>query len=641
MKSLLSAAARIASPDCALADDEFRLLMRLAEEGHCVSAAENIQAFILFSRRPLVHASGRGILKEEAETKHGFPGSAICPGASVFSFAASWLIGAALIAFALSLIFPSSTDITAFFLSRQDRWLLLVEAAVLTAGSIELRARDKPLIADLRLPLIVSGVLLLACFAGHYFVLSNYDMSRDEQMATFDAAVFAHGQLVQKLPAFWRDHADALNTIFMYPAEHRGAWISSYLPGNAAFRALIGGLTTPVLTGPLMTAIGALALWGCVRQIWPQDREAAVVALLLYAGSAQVIFTGMTAYAMPAHLALNLIWLWLFLRRALWADILALGVGFIATGLHQPLPHPLFAAPLLFLLLIEKQWSRVVIYALGYVAIGLFWLWWPNWMWGLVQAFNDTQKPMGVDYLTRLIEIVGLGQANGLRDMGANLLRFIAWQHLLLIPLLFLGLRIARRDRLAGALAVGIVLTIYAMTIIMPYQGHGFGYRYLHGLVGNCILLAVYGWKSLRDNHSKWRALLLRASAAGIVVVMPLQAWMAHAFYAPAAGISARINTRAADYAIIGPDDVPFAKDLVYNPPRLDRRPVRLRRDKIDWQLTKAICAKHAVIALVGDGTLEPIDAYYGFVHSTRADPADKALARVLTESGCRVSSIE
>lgn len=547
-----------------------------------------------------------------------------------------WLFGAALLAFALSLFFNPYVDVSAFYLAREDRWLLLGGAGLMVAVSIRLRGRDAPLAAGIRLPLVVAATLFLACLAGHYWVLAGYDQSRDEQMATFDAAVFASGRLVQPIPTLWRDHAGALNTLYMYPAEHQGAWISSYLPLNAALRALAGFIATPALTGPLMTVIGALALWGCARRIWPQDREAPVVALLLYTASGQVIVTGMTAYAMPAHLALNLTWLWLFLRRAWWADAAALAVGFVAVGLHQPLMHPMFAAPVLSLLLLEKQWRRAAVYALGYAAIGIFWLWWPSWTWTLVQATAGAQQPQGVDYFTRLAMTVLRGDRN-LPYMLVNLLRFVAWQHILLLPLLVLSLKIARKDRLAGALAAGVLLTTFVMAVILPFQGHGFGYRYLHGLIGNCILLAVYGWKSLGARQGTWRALLLRTSIAGIVVLVPLQLWMAHGLYASAAEVSARIEASDADYAVVGEEDVSFAFNLVHNPPLLDRRPVRLARGAVDPTLARLICANHASVALIGDGVLEPIAAYYGASQMTTADDANRAFAPMLARAGCRV----
>src|SRR3546814_12221723 len=77
----------------------------------------------------------------------------------------------------------------------------------------------------------------------------------------------------------------------------------------------------------------------------------------------------MTAYAMPAHLTINLCWPWFVLRRRWWADAAALTLGFFAVGLHQFHYHPLFAAPILFLLLLRQDWGRAAFYALGYLAI--------------------------------------------------------------------------------------------------------------------------------------------------------------------------------------------------------------------------------------------------------------------------------
>src|SRR3546814_1850670 len=101
----------------------------------------------------------------------------------------------------------------------------------------------------------------------------------------FPYTTLFRSQLVAPLPAQWWDHADALNTMYMFITDHREAWASAYLPVNAALRALVGWVAVPTLTGPLLTLLGALALWACARRIWPENREAAVVALLLYARS--------------------------------------------------------------------------------------------------------------------------------------------------------------------------------------------------------------------------------------------------------------------------------------------------------------------------------------------------------------------
>lgn len=550
---------------------------------------------------------------------------------------AGFVVAAMLLLFAVG----GGANLSLFYLHRQDQWLLLAGTVAIALCLWRPVRHEAGFSGSWRLALVVGGTMVAAAFAGHYLILSGHDLSRDEQMAAFDAAIFAKGVLAAPLPSLWRDHADALNTMFLYPAEQRGAWVSAYLPLNAVLRSLVGLVATPTLTGPLMTFVGALALWGCARRIWPQDREAPVVAMLLYAGSAQVLFTGMTAYAMPAHLALNLCWLWLFLGRRWWMDGVALALGFVAVGLHQPHMHPLFVGPILFLLLLEKSWGRAAFYFVGYAAIGAFWLWWPNAMWAISQASDVVHKPEGVDYLTRLLTELHKGNRMALANMAANLLRFAAWQHLLLVPLLLIGFRMIRRDRLAGALAAGVLLTIIVMAVILPYQGHGFGYRYLHAVMGSCILLAAYGWITLGQDRAIWRSVLLRATAAGLCVLLPMQAWMAHQFYTPFARVSKRIDASRADYVVVGDTDVPFSTDLVINPPFLDRRPIRLLRGAIDPALTQQLCVGHPAVALVGEPVLAPISAYYDFTPQASVARANAGLADRLSKAGCRVAMLD
>jgi len=551
-----------------------------------------------------------------------------------------FVIGSALVAFVISLTFRPHVYVSAFLLHRQDRWLLLIAAGLVALCCVRLPVRRSLPVVRTRTWLIAALALLIVTYVGHFRVLDGYDFSRDEQMASFDAAVFASGHLVAPLPAFWRDHADALNTLFMYPAPHRAAMISDYLPLNAALRALFSLVGMAYLVGALITATGALALWGCVRRLWPEDREAGLVALVLYAGSAQVLFAGMTSYAMPDHLALNLVWLWLFLRRKLASDMAALAVGFAATGLHQPLMHPIFVAPFVAMLLVERRWGRAGLFVFGYGAITLAWMAWPGWMWTLSQDSAGTMPPAGVDFVTRLAKLLHDRDPMALPNMFANLLRFIAWQHVLLVPLMLIGARTWRSDPMIAALAGGLVLTTLTMAAIMPNQGTGFGYRYLHGLIGNAILLAIYGWKTLGPELGQWRALLVRTSAAGALVLIPLQAWMAHEYYASAAQTAARIGAIDADYAVIGSRDALTSDDFVLNPPWLDRRPLRLLRDQLDPRTTAAICRAHPSVALVGDGPLAPIADYYALERVPLAR-INAIVAPYLAHAGCRVRVID
>lgn len=550
-----------------------------------------------------------------------------------------WPAILACMASAIAALQGAGGNLTLFYLYWQDRWLLLAAALLLASCTWRLAVRSRPLSGDGRWAPRIGAMMAAAAFAGHYMILSGHDLSRDEQMATFDAAIFARGQLVAPLTGIWRDHAEALNTMFMYPMGESAAWISTYLPLNAALRAFFGLLGDPALTGPATVLAGAVALWGCARRIWPDNRETAIVALFLYAGSGQILFNGMTAYAMPAHLALNLCWLWLFLRRVMWGDAAALAVGFVAVGLHQPVMHPLFVAPILFLLVLERDWRRAALYFVGYAAIGAFWAWWPSAMYSLVAGNALAPKSEGVDYVSRLVATIADSDGMRIANMVANILRFFSWQHLLLLPLLPFGIAVARRDRLAGALVGGILLAVAVMLVILPYQGHGFGYRYLHGLIGSFILLAAYGWTTLGEAKAIWRGLLLRTTVADLIVVLPLQAWMAHSFYVAPAQVSKRIAGSAADYVVVGGADAPFAADLVVNPPFLDKQPIRLLREAIDPALVRALCASRPRVALLEPNDLAPIVAYYRMSKPV-ADAPHRALAGDLRAAGCTVVPI-
>jgi hypothetical protein len=301
----------------------------------------------------------------------------------------------------------------------------------------------------------------------------------------------------------------------------------------------------------------------------------------------------------------------------------------------------MFAGPLLSLLVVERQWRRAAIYALGYTMIGAFWLWWPSWIWSLLLAGPDARPQAGVDYITRLAAIISDRDRMSLADTLTNLLRFVAWQHLLLLPLMLLGWRVARKDRFAEALALGVIVTALVMAVILPYQGYGFGYRYLHGLIGNCILLGVYGWKSLGARQAEWRQALIRTSVGSLLIILPLQLWMSHAFYAPAARADSRIAEIPADYAIIGRDDAPFSLDLVHNPPKLDHRPVRLLGEEVTAQVAALICRDRPSVALANDHMFDEINEYYGFPLRHTAAERNLVLAPRLEAAGCRVEMLQ
>ena len=531
---------------------------------------------------------------------------------------------------------PITTD----YLMLQDIWLLPVQLG-LAGLTLEVLAgpwrRVRPFVLSNRgLALLVLAIVVLD-YAGHRWLLLGYDLSRDEQMASFDTWIYAHGRLAWPLPPGWRVDAGALNLLFMLPVARPIAWVSAYLPGNSALRALVGVVADPALTGPLLTGLSVGLAWGCARRLWPQDRESALVAALLLALSGQVVMTGMTAFAMPTHLAANLLWLWLFLAGRRSTDVAALAVGFVATGIHQPLFHPLFVAPWLVVLMVQRRWGRLALFCGAYLVIGLFWLAWPHLTLGLV-AGPQSLTASGADYLSRLRDTLALADQRW-PIMGANLLRALCWAPFALLPLVLLGVAAARRDARAAALLAGVLVPLALMVAILPYQGHGFGYRYLHGVLGNVALLGAYGWRRLAPWHARVRPALLVGAGLSALVALPLQAMFTHRLYAAFAHTSAAISASGADYAIIGADDAPLALDLVANPPDLGNRPVRLSNGDIADidALAARICHPGVSVALPTDDLFSEINATFHTAPGGQANGRLAAQSSLFADAGCRV----
>jgi hypothetical protein len=236
----------------------------------------------------------------------------------------------------------------------------------------------------------------------------------------------------------------------------------------------------------------------------------------------------------------------------------------------------------------------------GYLAAGLFWLWWPHLTLGAVTGPDSALVNVGSDYVSRLIDTLAQNSDNGTL-MAANLLRMAVWTHPALWVLAAVGAWMGRRDGRVLALLGGIVVVLVVMGLILPYQGHGFGYRYLHPLLGNAALLGGLGWQRLgRAWRDRLRGGMVALSALTLLVLMPMQGWMAHRLYGAFADASAKIDAAHADYVIIGNYDAPLALDLGINRPDLSNRPLRLieyGQDDLE-EMAPRLCRHGETVAL-------------------------------------------
>ncbi|MGA9599487.1 MAG: hypothetical protein WBS22_04400 [Methylocystis sp.] len=450
-------------------------------------------------------------------------------------------------------------------------------------------------------------VVMLGALGAHR-VLLDYPLSWDEWLARFDALIFRSGRIVAPLAEEWRRYADALAwQSFMQPVADHAALVSAYLPVNAGLRALIGGWTDERLTSPLLAALAILSAYGVGRRLWPDRRDAAFVAAVLVLTSSQVLVTAMTPYAMTAHLAFNLLWLWLFLHDTRLSHAGAILIGFLASGLHQLVFHPLFAAPFVFSLYRQKRIGLALIYALSYAGIALFWI--SYWKIGL--ALQNLAAPGAAPgagaiagtrfFFERVASLLIDYEWQSIPLMLKNSLRFIVWQNPLLPPLAALSWRALAQDRrYARELLAGVPLTFALMCLLMPYQGHGWGYRYLHGLIGNLALLAGFGWIAATSGvtaraGAAMRTALLLSSAFSLFILLPAHLEGARALTEPYARADTALRLAKSDIVLIDKTGMRYGSDFTRNDPFMRERPIRLALDKLSDADLAALCARYSL----------------------------------------------
>ena len=187
------------------------------------------------------------------------------------------------------------------------------------------------------------------------------------------------------------------------------------------------------------------------------------------------------------------------------------------------------------------------------------------------------------------------------RVMIRNLLRFVGWQHILMAPLFVVGcLSLRRAPAILWPLAAGIALTFGLAFVMMPYQGYGWGYRYLHGLIGSCALIAAWGFVVLRQTvdeafKAHARSLFIAASAVTLLALVPARIAQVREMVQPYAGALAAIRSTDADVVLVDSTGYRMAVDLVRNQPDLRNRPVILDLKFLKPGQAKELCAAHSV----------------------------------------------
>jgi hypothetical protein len=344
-----------------------------------------------------------------------------------------------------------------------------------------------------------------------------------------------------------------------------------------------------------------VATYAVGRRLWPERPRAALMAAGLLFTSSQFLVTAMTPYSMTAHLALNMVWLWLFLRGGRLGHAGALIVGFLATGLHQIIFHPLFAAPFVLDLWIRRRWRLAALYTAGYAAICVFWLlYWSLALRSVGAAPHLAGEAGAPRIIQQVLHLLGAFNLGGLGLMAKNLARFMTWQNPLTVPLVILGAVPALRASGAmRSLLLGLLLTTAAMLIILPAQGAGWGYRYLHGFLGSAALLATQTWMtttdSLREENRAVARVMVCIMFVAAALLVPVRAWQAHQVVHPYVLATRHIQQLRADVVLVAEDQVLLPRRLVRNDPDLVRRPLTMPLPVLDGARLRQLCTDHSV----------------------------------------------
>lgn len=426
-----------------------------------------------------------------------------------------------------------------------------------TTGSTSSVRHDRLLLVGIALIVFVTTAL------GTHLIAHNYALTADENLADFQAKIFLHGRTRAEVPAPWREVVRVIQPTFVsyFPATH--SWNSSYLPVYAAMRALFQSVQLQSLLNPLLAAITLIALYGVARNIWPAARGNAWVAIALLASSTQFLLMSMTSYAMPAHLALNTIWLWLYSRPERRIFYLVPFIGVLAIGLHQPTVHALFAAPFLLRLVWQRRWGQVFFFGAVYLAGCATWyLWWNNY---------QTPSAGGVRSFFQLFN------ARMAIIQPMNLLLLLSWLSLPTALLAILGFR--RSFRISPFLqdcAFSCIITFGFYYFFFAAQAHGWGYRYFYGMLSCLVLIAIVGWNFLSQMIGDHRAKIFVCAgvAASFLVQFPLRCVQVERFVRPYARTAALLHAIPAEVVAFDPRDAWYSADLVRNDPFLQERPI-------------------------------------------------------------------
>ncbi|HEY4216027.1 MAG TPA: hypothetical protein VGM67_02755 [Gemmatimonadaceae bacterium] len=410
---------------------------------------------------------------------------------------------------------------------------------------------------------------------GFFVVFEHFYLIDDEYSAWFQAVIFAAGKLHGAVPAEWCGWIGALTPTSVTPHPSSCTWELSFLPLHSLYRSLFLIVHADWLAGPVTAALTIALVASTARKLWPNRPERAWIAVVVLATSMQFLFMSMTMYSMPTHLLCSALWLWLYVDNRRWSIAALPFVGFIALGVHSPIPHGLWIAAFLLRFVRDRRWGVALYVGVGYALALSFWAGHLE----IARSVSGSVAGMASGSATVHAVRAPFGFPNALARMTTvmNLALVATWNApIALLCVIVAALSWRSLDTTSRDLVLSLGVIVVARAVSAPLQGGGWGYRSIYDGMSNIALLAACGVDVMASSIGRRRALGLFAAstAAAVIVQLPLRARQVHAIVAPYARTYRWMTQLPAKVVLFDSEDAMWGSMLLRNDPFLRNSPV-------------------------------------------------------------------
>ena len=370
-----------------------------------------------------------------------------------------------------------------------------------------------------------------------FFLYHSYALCMDEFAPQFQAMIFASGKI-------WGTWSDVLlksmpfQGSFYTVGPNSGHVVSAYWPGYALLKTPFEYLGLPEILNPMLAVIFTFAMIRLARLPFLKfnnpigdfvnDRTSTGWILILTFGTASFFVNGISFYAYTAVMASNALVFYLVGRGSQKNLFLGGCIGGFALGLVNPVPHVLFALPLVGWSIFRDQRKSLYLIA-GYLLTGVpFAFGWP-----VLRDLISHETPVSArSMITTLFDGLwlrdfsraGLGGKKPFEVNFAWLLKFELWAFPGFTCLSFAGLWRTRSLPISRVCASQIFFVFLFYFLFVPfYQGYGWGARYFLTILQSMIFGLLALVESTKKDSPRIGSFVFFSCILSLFVLLPVR----------------------------------------------------------------------------------------------------------------------